>query len=74
MPTFLPAWMTAPPYDKPVMMIVGPFLLLRVRGPVHDVKTDASNASDADPDRARGSRLRLTFTYAATIGNLRFER
>ena len=32
MPKFLPAWMIVAPYDKPVAIIVGPFLLLAFAG------------------------------------------
>jgi hypothetical protein len=31
-PKFLPAWMSVAPYDKPVLIIVGPFLLLAFAG------------------------------------------
>ncbi len=31
-PKFLPAWMIVAPYDKPVLIIVGPFLLLAFAG------------------------------------------
>ena len=31
-PKFLPAWMNVAPYDKPVAIIVGPFLLLAFAG------------------------------------------
>ena len=31
-PRFLPAWMAAAPYDKSIMVITGPFLLLAIAG------------------------------------------
>jgi hypothetical protein len=31
-PKFLPAWMSVAPFDKPVLIIVGPFLLLAFAG------------------------------------------
>jgi hypothetical protein len=31
-PKFLPAWMSVAPYDKPVLIIVSPFLVLAFAG------------------------------------------
>jgi hypothetical protein len=32
LPTFLPAWMMVAPYDKPIAIIVSPFILLAFAG------------------------------------------
>ncbi len=32
MPKFLPAWMMVAPYDKPIAIIVSPFILLAFLG------------------------------------------